>query len=297
MSHLVLLGDSILDNAAYTAGGPAVIDQVTGLLPAGWLASLRAVDGATTRDVTSQLHSLPPDTSHLVLSVGGNDALGRADILDAQVACVGDALLLLDDVVRGFEVDYRGAVAACLHQALPLVLCTIYDGNFPDARYQRMVTMALTHFNDVIIRVAMEHGLRIIDLRTVCNAPEDYANPIEPSSIGGARIAEAILRAITDQPDRSKVRTDNMTDDQKYQLTHLTRIFRDAAMSPVFRSNPKYPGDGPFRIAFSDVMDNKYVIRIDDQFRGGSLFWDKGTAVVVSYETVEALVEDGWRLD
>jgi len=28
MTHLVLLGDSIFDNAAYVAGAPAVIDQV-----------------------------------------------------------------------------------------------------------------------------------------------------------------------------------------------------------------------------------------------------------------------------
>ena len=28
MAHLVLLGDSIFDNAAYVEGGPAVIDHV-----------------------------------------------------------------------------------------------------------------------------------------------------------------------------------------------------------------------------------------------------------------------------
>lgn len=196
MSHLVLLGDSILDNAAYTAGGPAVIAQVSDLLPAGWQASLRAVDGATTRDMKSQLESLPTDASHFVLSVGGNDALGRASVLEAQVASVGDGLLLLDDVVRGFEQDYRAAVDACLHHALPLVVCTIYDGNFPDPRYQLMVSMALALFNDVIIRVTMEHGLRIIDLRTVCTLPADYANPIEPSSNGGAKIANAIFRMV-----------------------------------------------------------------------------------------------------
>ena len=72
-----------------------------------------------------------------------------------------------------------------------------YHGNFPDPRYQRMVSMALALFNDVIIQVAMENRLRILDLRTVCNSPVDYANPIEPSSTGGAKIAEAIIRAVT----------------------------------------------------------------------------------------------------
>ena len=48
MSHLILLGDSIFDNAAYVAGGPDVVQQVRARLPQGWTASLRAVDGSVT---------------------------------------------------------------------------------------------------------------------------------------------------------------------------------------------------------------------------------------------------------
>jgi hypothetical protein len=39
-------------------------------------------------------------------------------------------------------------------------------------------------------------GLDIIELRAVCTEPADYANPIEPSGRGGARIAAAVLGAI-----------------------------------------------------------------------------------------------------
>ena len=76
MNHLVLLGDSILDNRAYVAGGPAVIDQVQKTVPAGWKASLLAVDGNTSVQVPDQLKRLPSDCTHLVLSAGGNDAIG-----------------------------------------------------------------------------------------------------------------------------------------------------------------------------------------------------------------------------
>ena len=48
MPHLVLIGDSIFDNAAYTGGGPDVVSQVRGLLAPGWEATLLAVDGSTT---------------------------------------------------------------------------------------------------------------------------------------------------------------------------------------------------------------------------------------------------------
>ena len=199
MPHLVLLGDSILDNAAYTSGGPAVIEQLKAILPIGWHALLKAVDGATTVDIVDQLAGLPPDASHLVLSVGGNDALGRAGILQAPTASVGNALLMLDVVVQEFEKNYRRAVGACLQCHLQLILCTIYHGNFIDSRYQRMVSMALRLFNDVIIRAAMEKNLRVIDLRTVCRLPEDYANPVEPSSVGGEKIANAIAQAVNAQ--------------------------------------------------------------------------------------------------
>ena len=61
--HVVLLGDSIFDNGAYTKRGPDVISQVRQLLPTGWHASLLAVDGATTESVPSQLQRLPHDAS------------------------------------------------------------------------------------------------------------------------------------------------------------------------------------------------------------------------------------------
>jgi hypothetical protein len=40
MKHIVLVGDSILDNAACVNGGRAVINQFASMLPQGWQASL-----------------------------------------------------------------------------------------------------------------------------------------------------------------------------------------------------------------------------------------------------------------
>jgi hypothetical protein len=109
MPHIVLLGDSIFDNALYTEGGPDVISQVRHILPTGWRASLLAVDGATTEDVPSQLQPVPPDASHLVLSVGGNDALMNSHILNTSVASTSEALAALGNVSQGF----RKTVPSC----------------------------------------------------------------------------------------------------------------------------------------------------------------------------------------
>jgi|SRR5580692_2837947 hypothetical protein len=197
MGHIVLLGDSIFDNARYTGGAPDVISQVRQFLPAGWQASLLAVDGSTTENISAQLHRLPGEASYLVLSVGGNDAIMNADILRMPVQSTADALSALHEVSRKFEKNYRRVVEACRALGLPLAICTIYNGSFPDPEYQRSISTALMVFNDVILRVGIEYGLTIIDLRLIFSSSEDYANPIEPSSIGGAKIARSIVGVVS----------------------------------------------------------------------------------------------------
>src|SRR5215213_6735924 len=140
MAHVVLLGDSILDNGAYTGGGPDVVTQLRSLLPSGWSATLLAVDGDRIDDVPRRLTRLPGEATHLVLSVGGNDVLAHGDLLQRPAHSVAEVLGLLADAASDFERRYRGLVARLLKQRLPLVVCTIYNGNFPDPRFQRIAS-------------------------------------------------------------------------------------------------------------------------------------------------------------
>lgn len=188
--HIVLLGDSIFDNAAYVSGGPDVVRQLRGLLPEASAATLVAVDGAVTRDVSRQLARVPSDATFMVLSVGGNDALGEAHLLGQPARTVGDAVARLAEAQRAFAARYE-ALLDDLAGDLPLAVCTIYDANFP-APEGTVITAALSLFNDVITRAAFARGLDLIDLRLICNDSGDYANPIEPSVQGGAKIAAAI---------------------------------------------------------------------------------------------------------
>jgi len=161
---------------------------------------LRAVDGPVTNDVAGQLADLPADSTHLVLSVGGNDLLACAgELLRTPVNVSSEVFLLLARVIGVFESMYRRAVEACLKRGLPLVVCTIYNGNFADQEFQTMARVAVAAFNDAILRLSHEKGLRAIDLRLVCALAEDYANPIEPSAIGGKKIARAIWRTISSE--------------------------------------------------------------------------------------------------
>jgi GDSL-like Lipase/Acylhydrolase family len=201
--HVVLLGDSSLDNGAYVGSGPDVLAQLGAHLPPGWRATRAAVDGAVAGDVARQLdRGIPPDASHLVVSVGGNDALRQEHVLGAAARSVADALDLLAGVRERFARDYRAMLDLVLARRLPTAVCTIYEPRFPDPRRRRVAAVGLAAaFNDVITREAFARGgLALIDLRLVCDRDEDFANPIEPSVRGGEKIAAAIADAVLAGP-------------------------------------------------------------------------------------------------
>jgi lysophospholipase L1-like esterase len=197
MTHIVLLGDSIFDNAAYVAGGPDVVRQLCEILPSGWRAILNARDGAVIADLPQQLKTLSNDATHLVVSVGGNDALSESGLLDRKVTSMAEALELITAVRARFRSAYAGMLDQVLQRRLPLAVCTIYEARFPEPVTRRLAATALTALNDAITREAFARNVDCIDLRILCDDDRDFANPIEPSVHGGAKIANAILRFAT----------------------------------------------------------------------------------------------------
>jgi hypothetical protein len=195
MGHVVLLGDSIFDNARYVPDRPPVIEQLSQALPRSWQATLLAVDGNVTEDVANQLKQLPPDATHLVVSAGGNDALGESGILGEAACTVGEALSLVHDVGTRFGESYRAMLQVLGAAGKPAAVCTVYDA-IPGL--DRAAKAALAGFNDVILREAFLAGLPVIDLRLICDQQSDYSDvsPIEPSMVGGAKIARVIAEIV-----------------------------------------------------------------------------------------------------
>src|SRR6186997_2391016 len=128
MGHVALVGDSIFDNAAYTRGEPDVIGHLRPLLSDGWQATLIAVDGAVTTDVFRQLTRLPESATHIVMSVGGNDALMNSDLLDTSCRSSADMLRLFSQRLEPFESAYRRVLDAVTSTGRRAVVCTIYNG-------------------------------------------------------------------------------------------------------------------------------------------------------------------------
>jgi hypothetical protein len=193
--HVVLLGDSIFDNAAYTSGAPDVIAHLRGLLPPDWQATLLARDGATTAGIEDQVRRVPPDVTNLVISVGGNDALQNSDLLRLPVRSSAQALEAFASRMATFEAAYRRAIRLAMTLGRPTALCTIYNGAL-DPGEADIARMGLAIFNDAILRTAIDLQLDALELRSICTERGDYANPIEPSGQGGAKIARGIAMMV-----------------------------------------------------------------------------------------------------
>src|SRR5579859_6271855 len=123
--NVVLLGDSIFDNSAYIAGERDVCQQLQSCLPEGWQAALLAVDGDNIRHISDQLARLPQNASHLIISIGGNDALGQMNVLGENVPSISDALTRMAEVSESFQRDYHKMVQEVLKRKTPTALCTI----------------------------------------------------------------------------------------------------------------------------------------------------------------------------
>src|SRR3974390_1315768 len=112
MAHVVLLGDSVFDNAAYVDGGLSVSDHLRRELPPTSTVTLLAADGSSASGVPLPLPGIPAEAPHMVFSAGGNDAYNASPVLTRRVSSVTEAVELLAGVRTEFRDDYERLLAA-----------------------------------------------------------------------------------------------------------------------------------------------------------------------------------------
>jgi hypothetical protein len=193
MIHIAMLGDSIFDNGSYVGDAPDVRAQAQTLLHGANVISA-ARDGAVIADMEFQIRRIPDAVTHIVVSIGGNDAIRASGVIDDSASTVSTALDKLGLIRDQFSRSYASMVNALLARRVPLGFCSIYEPRFPDPARRRAAANALTLLNDVITREVFRAGASLIDLRLICDTDADFANAIEPSAAGGAKIAHAIAR-------------------------------------------------------------------------------------------------------
>jgi hypothetical protein len=208
--HLVLLGDSILDNARYmkTIRHKCVLQQFKEVLASPrHQVTLVACDGAKMVDVrTNQLSQIPATTTAAVLSIGGNDGLeALASLRSAPISTVLNFF-------STFRARYDTVVAEVLAElpataARRLALLTIYQPQLDEAGLlvDTTASIGVRFVNSVIHSVAAQRGLCVIDCWTIFSRREDYANAIEPGVPGGHKIVRNVLAWLNELPSQCRI--------------------------------------------------------------------------------------------
>ena len=106
------------------------------------------------------------------------------------------------EIIKPFTKQYETIVANLSNHRAKLLLCTVYEGDlvdsdeFSDVNNSSKTMVSL--FNDIVYRTANKYSADVLELREIFVSPEDYANPIEPSHIGGGKLAKAIQKWVND---------------------------------------------------------------------------------------------------
>jgi len=201
--NIALVGDSIFDNAGYVPGEPAVAEQLRCLTPDDVDVTLLAVDGDFVSDVSRQIQRMSPETTHLFVSAGGNNALSYAQEMLHQFETAAEMFREWARIQKEFRSEYREMLSNVTALNRKAALCTIYDA-VPSI--DEIEATGLSLFNDVIVSETIAAGLPLVDLRQVCTEVDDYSrlSPIEPSCSGGAKIAAALHRLFTEHDFSSR---------------------------------------------------------------------------------------------
>ena len=196
--HICLMGDSIFDNDEYIPGEPGVIEQMRRSIPRAWSAFKVAVDGDCIEDIPSQLEKVPTHTTDIVVSIGGNDLM-KSRHLVVNVAEGARLEDLIAPLLADFEIAYGWMLDTVSERGLRISACTIYTAiPFAEPEMRNHAPSAIAAFNAIILRLAEARGVSVIRLDVACADKDDFSkmSPIEPSSKGGQKIVDAILRTL-----------------------------------------------------------------------------------------------------
>ena len=172
-STIVLIGDSIFNNSLFVPFGNSVADQIK--LIHGNNVVLCAKDGATIDTCYHQLNvsNIKNDEDyHLFISIGGNDILNNDKV---EVDKLFEKYVKLVDSIKN------------KYSKTKIYLLNLY---FPTNEKYKKYEKTIIEWNKLISSLSSKYNiLRLDDLLT---DSKDFTYEIEPSIIGGDKIAKAI---------------------------------------------------------------------------------------------------------
>lgn len=205
--HVVLLGDSTLDNGRY-------LNRSLGDLSVGmqlehrcdernWEMTMLAQDGSLLEDVMlRQLPMIPRHATHVVLSCSGNDLLALLNRMVVANFTIGSVYGAIGEGLKLVAEQYRELIAHLKSLKCHVACCTVYRPNFNQVFFKSLATFSLGIHNSRLMNIAEDLGCSVLDLANILEGKEDFANPLELSTRGGAKVVENITNFVNEHPSR-----------------------------------------------------------------------------------------------
>ena len=194
MAVVNLLCDSIIDNKIYVGPHELSVTEHLHNLCDDVINSI-AVDGHTTKNVIhDQLDLLPQYSTHQVLSIGGNDLLQNMYFLkNRERLSTNEVFEQAVGIMAPIKRRYQTIVQKLSLHDSNILLCTVYEGNLLNDPLLYDIALSskamVSMLNDIVYSTANMYRAEVLELRNIFTKPRDYANPIEPSHIGGSKFA------------------------------------------------------------------------------------------------------------
>ena len=178
---IILMGDSVLNNANYVPEGKSVYDSLKTKLSN---VINVAKDGATISDLYGQLDKIPVDlnnsNTYIFISAGGNDILNkRTELSNTEISQLFDSYM---EFLNALKTKLGSVNVNIMNLYLPA-----------NPRYQSYKT-SINQWNQLIEASSSKIGetYNVIDLYTLLTNTNDFVYDIEPSESASDKIAYVI---------------------------------------------------------------------------------------------------------
>ena len=185
---IILLGDSILKNNSYVENGEAVDSLLT--KKSNSKVFSYAEDGSNITDVYSQLDKVPLElnkkTTTIYVSIGGNDILSQ--YVDRMINLTNMTSLTM---IFSKYVTLIESIKTRFHLC-KIVLLDIY---YPKSVMYKVYYSLIKKWNEMIDEYVnnTKTTILILKISNILIQDNDFIFNIEPSNIGGEKIANSIL--------------------------------------------------------------------------------------------------------
>lgn len=203
--HIVLLGDSTLDNGRYLnlARGELSVERQLAKRCAerGWEMTVLAQDGSMLEDVRQrQLPLIPECTTHVIMSASGNDLLSLLNQMVVSNFTLSSMYGAIGAGMRRVAETYHDILKSLKSMGVHLACCTVYQPNFNHLLFKALVVFSLGLHNSRIKESSTELDCSVIDLASLFDTGDDFANPLELSTRGGSKVVGNIASFVEDHP-------------------------------------------------------------------------------------------------